>query len=336
MVDLFRFHKWDLVSKRGMYYIISIVLVVISLFSLLHGGLNLGIDFKGGGLVTYTVSGRIPDSNRVVDIVRTKLAETGDEKLRNADVQIASSSTNDQFVIHTPLGEDASDQDAIFTKQVSEVITPVMLEIAADNNFKILNDAPDSQEVVSGTISREFMTSAVVASVVGMILIMFWIWIRYNISGGGFRYSTAGIIALVQNLIILLGFFAVFRNYFQINSSFIAALLTVLGFTIHDTIIIFDRIRENIRLMKGKTFAETVNISILETLSRSVNTVLTLLLTLFALLLFGGVTIRDIAVAMIVGVVAGAFSSIFIASQLLVSWAKPDQKSIDKDHLITS
>jgi len=331
MVDLFRYKHWDFVGKRSLYFIISLILVIVSIAALFKNGLNLGIDFKGGGLVSYTVEGKINDSNQILEGVRAKLHESGDENLVQAHVQIASAGTNDQIIVNTRLiEEEGVDQNAIFEAQIKDYITPAVTAAAEEHGLN-LNPIPDSKEVVSGTISNEFVTNAVIAIIVGMLLIMAWIWLRYNISGAGFRYSLAGIITLLQGVIITLGFFAVFHDQFQINSPFIAALLTVIGFSIHDTIIIFDRIRENIRLMKGKTFAETVNISILETLARSVNTVVSLLLPLVALLLFGGTTIMDFVVAMLAGVIIGAFSSIFVASQLLVSWAKPDQRVMTKD-----
>jgi preprotein translocase subunit SecF len=135
-------------------------------------------------------------------------------------------------------------------------------------------------------------------------------------------------VALLHDLCTLVGMFAVLRFWLQVNSPFIAALLTVLGYSIHDTIVIFDRIRENLRLRKGRTFAETVNISLLETLARSVNTILTVLLTLLALLFFGGSTLRDFVAAMLIGVIVGGYSSIFVASQLLVSWSKGKEREI--------
>jgi len=336
MVDLFRYKHWDFVSKRRVYYVVAILLALASIGALIYNSinrdnmLNLGIDFSGGGLVSYTVEGTLADQNKVLTAVRASLAESGDEALSKANVQIASTGTSDQIVIHTMILAEEREQATVFADQVTSTITPAITSVSEELGFKV-NPTPDSQEVVTGTIRGEMVNHAILAVVIGSLLIMCWIWFRYNIAGAGLRYSVAGIIALLQDLVLLIGFFAIFYNQFQINAPFIAALLTVLGFSIHDTIIIFDRIRENLRIMKGRTFAETVNISILETLARSVNTVLTLLLPLIALLIFGGSTIRDFIVAMLAGVVAGAFSSIFIASQLLVSWAKPEQKIMPKD-----
>ena len=180
---------------------------------------------------------------------------------------------------------------------------------------------PEQQEMVTVTTLRELAANSIGAVVLGSVLILFWILIRYNIGGFGFRYAAGGILALLHDLMILTGMFAIFHGL-QVNSPFIAAWLTVLGYSIHDTIVIYDRIRENMRLRKGRTFAETVNISLLETMARSVNTVLTVLFTLLALLFLGGPTLRDFVAALLIGVVVGAYSSIFIASQLLVTWSK--------------
>ena len=336
MVDLFRYKHWDFVSKRRVYYVIAFLLMVLSIGALIYNSttrgqmLNLGIDFSGGGLVTYSVEGKLANQNDVLEAIRVGLAASGDEALSKANVQISSTGVNDQIMIHTMIVGGQNDEDSVFSEQIVSIISPTIVAVGQEHGFKV-SPTPDSHDLVTGTVRGELITNAIVAVIVGMILIMCWIWFRYNIAGGGLRYSIAGIIALLQDLVLLIGFFAIFYNQFQINAPFIAALLTVLGFSIHDTIIIFDRIRENLRVMKGRTFAETVNISILETLARSVNTVLTLLLPLIALLVFGGSTIKDFVVAMLVGVAAGAFSSIFIASQLLVSWAKPDQKLMPKD-----
>lgn len=332
MVDLFRYHHWDLVSKRGFYYVFSAILLLAGMYALFFGkGLNLGIDFKGGGLVTYSVKGSLPDHSALIGSIRQGLtdagAKTNDEGLKSAEVQIATSGANDQILVRTLLmdGKDVN-HDAVLSQEIKDSITPVVTEQVTKQG----RPAPtmESQEVVTGTISGELVRNAIIAVVIGSLLIMLWIGVRYNIGGLGMRYSAGGILALLHDLFILIGMFAILRNYLQVNSPFIAALLTVLGYSIHDTIVIYDRIRENIRLRKGRTFAETVNISLLETMARSVNTVLTVLFTLLALFFFGGPTLRDFVAALLIGVVVGAYSSIFIASQLLVSWAKGKDRVI--------
>ncbi len=335
MVDLFRYRKWDLVSKRGLYYLISALMLltgIIAIFSNVSrlgpgNWLNFGIDFKGGGLVSYRVDAKLPadKTDHIIGEIRTQLKEMG---IEDSEVQIspgAVEDTGDIILIRTLLPKDVkpNELDMVLAEQITTKITPAIAKtIAASVPSAAKITREESREVVTGTVSRELINNSALALVLGSLLIMLWIGIRYNIGGFGMRYAVAGIIALAHDLLTLVGMFALFHNVLEVNSPFIAALLTVLGYSIHDTIVIFDRIRENMRLRKGRTFAETVNISLLETMARSVNTVLTVLITLLALFFFGGPTLRDFVAAMLIGVTIGAYSSIFVASQLLVSWSK--------------
>ncbi|MHB0938270.1 MAG: protein translocase subunit SecF [Armatimonadota bacterium] len=329
MVDLFRYRRWDLVSKRGVYYTVSGLMTLICIIALLAWKLNLGIDFKGGGLVTYQLADntRLPADSytRVTDDIRDALEADGinSEPL----VSPGSGTHGDQIIVRTLLRESDKESGQQLEDEIKSNITPAVNEAVR----KQLPEAPevtrpDSYDIVSGIIKTELITKGLTALIIGTILIMGWIWFRYNLSGFGLRYSVAGLIALLHDLVFLVGIFALFRHVLQVNSPFIAALLTLLGYSIHDTIVIFDRIRENIRLRKGRTFAETVNISLLETMARSINTGMSVLFTLLALFIFGGPTLRDFVTAMLVGVTVGSFSSIFIASQLLVSWSKREEK----------
>ena len=336
MVDLFRYHHWDLVSKRWLYFTISVIVLLAGMIALVTRGLNLGVDFKGGGLVTYRIDGMMPagQSGKIVSEIRETLEENGVV----SEVKVSPASVDgggDSLIILAKL-KSRNSQEELDTK-ISNTIEPTVIEILKSHELSIapgiagIENSPESIEMVDGSVSRELIKNGIVALVFGSILIMIWIGIRYNIGGFGFRYSAGGIIALLHDLLIMIGIFAILRDYLQVNSPFIAALLTVLGYSIHDTIIIYDRIRENIRLRKGRTFAETVNISLLETLARSVNTVLTVMFTLLALFFFGGPTLRDFVAALLIGMVVGAYSSIFVASQLLVSWSKGKDKLMLKE-----
>jgi len=338
VVDLFRYQHWDLVSKRWLYYVISVALLLIVIVAAIHNAqkygaadiLKRGIDFKGGGSVSYRVDGRLPEGQlaEIIGQIRGKL----DEQKIESEVQISPAtgeSTGDVIIVKTTLPDDLPDSevDAALQQEAKEYITPAVNAVVQG----VLPDAaaiekPEATEIVTGTVSQELLGKGVLAVILGSVMILLWIWFRYNIAGFGLRYGIAGIVALVHDLVMVIGIFALLRNVLEVNSPFIAALLTVLGFSIHDTIVIFDRIRENLRLRKGRTFAETVNLSLLETMARSVNTVLTVLFTLLALFFFGGPTLRDFVAAMLIGVIAGAYSSIFVAGQLLVSWAKPEEK----------
>jgi len=340
VVDLFRNRQWDLVSKRGLYFLISGIVLLIGIVAMITNkaqtgsALNFGIDFKGGGLVTYRMAANTRiGASHYQDII-VDIRKALDDKGIGNEVRIAPSVDNsgDQIIVNTELAEK---RGTALSDDIQQVITPAVNAAITEHLPEASAPTMESSDVVSGTIKNEMITSGIFALVIGSALILLWIWIRYNIGGLGLRYSFAGIIALIHDLLVLVGMFALFHKVFQVNSPFIAALLTVLGYSIHDTIVIFDRIRENIRLRKGRTFAETVNISLLETMARSVNTVLTVLFTLLALFFLGGPTLRDFVAAMLIGVVAGGYSSIFIASQLLVAWAKgKDREILPADALV--
>jgi len=393
VVDLFRYRHWDLVSKRGIYYFISIAILLVGMVALFSHGLNKGIDFKGGGSFSYDVASRLPEekSPSITADIHDQL------KAKGIDSNVVVSpgkdaSAKDQVLVSTLLPEEKNYDPAKESAAITPIVNSVVLKYlpanvngidpsaapaskdtstapakgtnasssaaastvtnasssatsstigktttpATDTAAKTTDQPAKSgekmvvalvgKEQVSGTISQELQNKGVLAAIFGSVLILLWIWLRYNIGGLGYRYAVTGIVALVHDLLTLIGMVALLRV--EVNAPFVAALLTVLGFSVHDTIVIFDRIRENIRLRKGRTFAETVNISLLETLARSVNTVLTVEFTLLALLFFGGPSLKPFVIAMIIGVTVGAYSSIFVASQLLVSWAKGKDKEI--------
>jgi preprotein translocase subunit SecF len=341
VVDLFRFKHWDLVTPRGWYYVISAVMLAVGIVFMIMNtqqtgfAVNEGIDFRGGGLATYSVKGQLPvaESATIVSSIKEKLKAANVE----SDVMIspgAVGTPNDQILVRVLLEknaeEDATTQNSKLQEKMQTSITPVVTEVLKKYESSVGIPILMSSDAVDPTVSQKLKFDGALALTIGSLLILLWIWLRYNIGGMGWRYGVAGIIALVHDLFTLIGIFAILHNYLQVNAPFVAALLTVLGFSIHDTIIIFDRIRENIRLRKGRTFAETVNISLLETLARSVNTILTVVFTLLALFFFGGPSIRDFVSAMLIGVIIGGYSSIFVASQLLVSWSTPDQKIVPK------
>ena len=343
MVDLFRYRKWDIVTPRGLYYLISGLMLLAGLvafcwnWSSTGRGLNEGIDFVGGGMLTYSITGHLPAGadTKIIGDLRETLKSSGIETEVQVSPSSALSTAGDQVIVRTLLAnkDNASeDKDNELSRLEKDTITPAVTKVLQANSAELDTKGgksqPEGRELVTGSISRELKVNGTLAMIIGSFLIMLWIWLRYNVSGFGLRYGVAGILALLHDLGTLIGMFALLHNFLQVNSPFIAALLTVLGYSIHDTIVIFDRIRENMRLRKGRTFAETVNISLLETMARSVNTILTVLFTLLALFFFGGPTLRDFVAAMLIGVTVGGYSSIFVASQLLVSWSKPKEKVI--------
>lgn len=303
MADMIRGRKWDLVGLRNLWFAISLLFIAPGMVAyFVHGGLNKGIDFTGGGLVTYQLQEPVTARGETDALgrVRQAVADTGIE----AQFQFAGSAgRTDQLLLRTRIAA-GKDADRVLSEQKAALL-PVLQQI-----FPGIHEI--GAEMVSGVVSKELIQRAILAVLVGCIFILFWIRLRYP----NFRWSFCALIALLHDVLFLIGVFALTRK--EVNSPFVAAALTVVGFSVHDTIIIFDRIRENLRLRKGDTFAETANISLLETMPRSINTVLTVELVLLALYFLGGASLRDFTFAMIIGITIGAYSSIFNAAQLLV------------------
>jgi preprotein translocase subunit SecF len=192
-----------------------------------------------------------------------------------------------------------------------------------------------SYETVGPTIGAETLRNAVYALIIASILIVLYItWSFRSVPKptSSLRFGVCAIIALIHDVLVLLGLFSIFGHFFgvEVDSLFVTAVLTVIGFSVHDTIVVFDRIRENLKRVGGENFSEVVNNSILQTLDRSLNTSLTVILVLFALLIFGGDSIKWFVVALLIGVTSGTYSSIFNASPLLVVWQDLIQKRIKK------
>jgi preprotein translocase SecF subunit len=182
---------------------------------------------------------------------------------------------------------------------------------------------PRSVTTVGPLIGSELVRSSVLLIVVGELFILVYLWIRF-----GFRFGTAAIVALLHDVIVVVGMFAILGYFFgvEFDALFVTALLTIIGFSVHDTIVVFDRIRENRIRHAGEPFGAIVNHSILQTIGRSINTSLTVVVTLTALLLLGPISIHTFTLALLIGVVSGTYSSIFNASQLLVAWYEWDAK----------
>jgi len=293
LVDLFRERKWDLVHLRNLWFAISLLIILPGVAFWSTRGLNYGIDFKGGGLITYKLAQPLGAGGETEALAkaRTAIEKTGIE----ARVQVAGTAMGkDQLLVRTRIvREPTKSEEQVRSEQQAKI------QAALDQAFPGIRTV--AAEMVTPVVSKELLWNAVWSVV-------------------------AGLVALVHDVLVLIGVFAM--TYREINSPFVAAALTVVGFSVHDTIVIFDRIRENLRLRKGATFAETANISLLETMARSVNTVLTVELVLIAMYLLGGVSLRDFTFAMIVGVTVGAYSSIFNASQLMVVLKNREERAL--------
>mgnify|MGYP003322267166 FL=1 len=295
----------DFVGKRFWFFIISLLVITPGIiFLILAPGLNPGIDFTGGSRMTLRFSN---ESNINQEQVRDQLFALSYE-----EATVQNLGENSFFVRTRELDEVA--KDALVTNITSS------LDEGAENVLQ-------GFDLVSPIVAQETVMNAFWAIIAAAIGIFIYIWWAFRNVPSPLRYGLAAIVALIHDTIIVIGIFAILGELMnmEVNTMFLIALLTVIGYSVNDTIVVFDKIRENVLIHSNRAFPEIVNLSISETISRSLNTSFTLLITLVALILFGGATIREFLFVLLIGVAAGTYSSVAIASQVLVSW---DQKSI--------
>jgi preprotein translocase subunit SecF len=293
----------DVVGKRLWFFIFSVVIMIPGIVFLLLGGLNLGIDFTGGTIWELQFQREIGAQE-----VREVLAANGLE----AQVQIAESS--DQRIRSVAL---------IRTRELkANSEEEARLNTALRERF---GDFTELQlQTVGPTVGASISQRAIIAVGLTSIGILLYLAYAFRQAPHPFRYGVCAIIAMIHDVIIVLGIFAMLGYFLnvEIDALFVTALLTVIGFSVHDTIVVFDRIRENVGRRAGVDFSDIVNYSIVQTMVRSVNTSMTVVFTLLALYLFGGETIKNFILALLIGIVSGTYSSIFNASLLLVVWEK--------------
>jgi preprotein translocase subunit SecF len=307
----FRGKNIDLVGRIRLWFGISLAIILVGIVSWIAFGLNLGIDFSGGGQVQYRIDPKAQSTSAVtlVSQMEEAIKKNGLEKVK---VQVAG---GDTFIIQTQARTDAE------LRNHENVVKKSITEVTKTEDERYLT--PLSRELVGPVIGDELRRNAINGVVLGVLLIAAWIYLRYNFAGGGLRYAVGGIVALVHDVFVLIGLFALIGRFWpsvEIDGTFIAALLTVVGYSINDSVVIFDRIRENLRLRRREEFNTIVNDSLLETMSRSINTGFTVLIMLLVLLFFGGHSIYNFVLAMLIGIASGLYSSIFNASMVLVAW----------------
>ena len=284
--------KFDIAGHRKIWFLISLILIIPGFICMGVRGFNFGIDFTGGTIIDL----RFEQPVTLTD-VRSSLAQYG---LDGSTIQLAGAES----------GIESSENVMIRTVDLEEnQRKEVMASLTKDvGTYTVLRE-----EKVGATIGGELITNAVLALVISWALIILYVAYRFE-----WRFGVSAVLALIHDIIIVLAVFSFTQR--QIDSSFIAALLTIVGYSINDTIVIFDRIRENLKLhfRRGGDVNELVNRSIYQTLTRSLYTVFTVLFTTFSLYWFGGETTKDFAFALLVGFASGCYSSIFIASQLWI------------------
>ncbi|OGZ35376.1 MAG: protein-export membrane protein SecF [Candidatus Portnoybacteria bacterium RIFCSPLOWO2_01_FULL_43_11] len=296
----------NIIKHYKIYFIISGLLVLGSIFSLIFLGLKLGIDFTGGSLLEI---------------------EFKNERLSSKAIKEKLGGLNLGEINAAPVGEKAV---ILRFKDVDEETHQKILNSLGEADFQNIEEK--RFESIGPLIGKELKRKSLWA--IGLVILMIILYITYvfrKVSRpvASFKYGLAAILALTHDVLIPTGIFSFLGHFkgIEINLLFITALLTILGFSVHDTIVVFDRIRENLKKNIGKNFQETVNLSINQTMARSVNTSLTVLLTLLAVYVFGGESVKYFALALIFGIIFGTYSSIFIASPLLVVWEKWRKKT---------
>jgi len=299
----------NIVGKRNWYFAFSLAVIIPGVISLFLWGLNLSIDFTGGTEISLSFPKLV--NQETITEVRKSFAQ---QKIEIVSLQQATNQVN----IRTKPMDNK--QDAIFLQDVQK-----------NTGDQVKQNQYDT---IGPVIGSEITVNALYAIGVASILIV--LFIAWSFRGvrkpaSSWRFGICAIIALLHDALVVVGIFSLLGHFLgvEVDSLFVTALLTVIGFSVHDTIVVFDRIRENLRRNITASFPQVVNDSILQTLVRSLNTSLTAMLVLFTLLIFGGASIRWFVVAMLIGIASGTYSSIFNASQLLVLW----QEWVEKRNL---
>ena len=298
---------YKIIQKRKIFYTISIALVSMSLIGWFLWGLKYGIDFTGGSLMDVSYSEARPD----MDQLKNSFKDLGIEPV------IVQPSGDKDYIFRFKDVPEAKHQEIL------QAISQIKIENVTDNKL-----TENKFESIGPSLGKELKSKAFQAIIIVLIFIVLYIAYAFRKVSKpveSWKYGVAAIIALTHDIIIVTGVFVFLGKFMgvEVDSLFVTALLTILGFSVHDTIVTFDRLREN--LFKSRTFEnfeEIINISINQTMIRSINTSLTTFLALLAILLFGGESTRYLALALSIGIIVGTYSSIFIASPLLLLFNK--------------
>ena len=298
----------NIIKNRYWYFLISLLVIVPGvIFMVLHatqtgkGPLSLGIDFTGGSLLEVQFSGTRPSTEQVAALYNS--FSTATQPIRDPVVQ--------------PLGEDSYSirSKAMDDATKGEIVTE--MENRFSTQVTVLNFTS-----VSAAVGAEVTRSAGIAILMAAIAILIYIWFAFRRVEHAFRYGAAAIAAMLHDVLVVVGTEAILGYFlgWEADALFLTALLTVIGFSVHDSIVVFDRVRENSGIYRHLEYETLVNHSIVQTLDRSINTQLTVMLTLLSLVLFGGDSIRHFVIILLVGIFSGTYSSIFNAAPILVVW----------------
>ena len=309
-------NRMNIIGNKNIFLTISGILVLGSLISIAVWGLKFGIDFTGGSLLEVEFIAVRPDAAKI----RQSLEPFS---IGNITVQPTGERGMILRFAHVDEGKH---------QQILEALSKIESAGQGVESEKQIAVIAKRFDTIGPTIGRELYRNSLIALGVAIVAIILYIAFAFrHVSKpvSSWKYGVSAVIALIHDVTIPAGIFAVLGNFWgiEVDTLFITALLTILGFSVHDTIVVFDRIRENLRKLKQpEPFEITVNRSVNETIARSINTSLTVLLVLVAIMAFGGVTTRYFALALIFGIVFGTYSSIFVASPILVIWQRLTRK----------
>lgn len=287
----------NLMKYKGWYFVFSLLIILPGLYFLLTSGLRLGIDFTGGALLEYKFERKVPE-NDLKEQFSSQDIEVG---------QITPSSDNTYIIRTKPVEQQKINKlkDSL-SKKFGQVVERRV-------------------EFVGPVIGSELRQKSLIGITLAAIVIVLYIAFSFRKvpkPASSWRFGVTAVLALAHDILVVVGIFAILGKFWgvEVDTLFVTALLTVIGFSVHDTIVVFDRIRENLIKNVGRKFIDVANLSIVQTLGRSLNTSLTVVFVLLALLLFGGESLRWFVVALLVGIISGTYSSIFNATALLVWW----------------
>lgn len=287
----------NIIGKRKIWYLISLILIIPGIVALFLWGLPMGIDFKGGTLLDIQYQDEAVTQEKIIEAIEKT-------EIKNANIQ---SSENNTFIIRMGQLDNQTIQKL-------------------NDNLKSVGEYQQNRlETVGPTVSSDLKLRAIIAVAIASLAIIIYIAIAFRKvpkPASSWKFGVCAVSALIHDILFVVGSFAILGHFFgfEVNSLFITALLTIMGFSVHDTIVVFDRIRENLLKSPSLGFEENVNNSILQTLNRSLNTSFTVIIVLLTLYLLGGANIKEFILALLIGISVGTYSSIFNAPPLLVSW----------------
>lgn len=301
-MQLFLNANYDFIGRRRIAYAISIILLAAGIISLIiKGGPNFGVDFRGGVVIQAKFDRPVNPGE-----IRSVLQKAG-----LPDVSVQRAESNDEVVISTP------EVQMIGGKDVSDLIKEVLAN--PSNPWKV-DEGGVNTDKVSASVGKDLVYSAIKSIAFAVILILIYMWFRFEL-----KFGIAAIIALVHDVLIVLGIFSILNE--PVDLPTVAAFLTIIGYSLNDTIVVFDRIRENLKLRRGENFEKLINDSINQTLGRTVITGATTLFTLIVIFVLSRVgTLHTLSLALLIGIIIGTYSSVFVASPILRGWHLKIQK----------